>query len=256
MSSTKSPKRTTTLLIDADLYLYRAAAGAEEQIDWGDDLFSLATDLKVAKKTFIEQLNTFKTELGADEAILCFSDRENFRKEVDPEYKSNRKKTRKPVGFAELIQWAKGQYTHIQKPGLEGDDCMGILATGELYKDCSIIVSDDKDMRSVPCKLYRPSDDIMYTISEKEADAFFLTQCLTGDSADGYSGIPGIGPKKAEAILGARPDWSLVEAAYIKHNMTRDDAIRMARLARILRISDWDSKANKHILWEPRRAEK
>ena len=66
----------------------------------------------------------------------------------------------------------------------------------------------------------------MYTISEKEADAFFLTQCLTGDS-DGYSGIPGI-PKKAEAILGARPDWSLVEAAYIKHNMTRDDAIRMA----------------------------
>ena len=254
MSLDKSQSKT--LLIDADLYLYRAAVGAEEEIDWGDDIWSLSTDLKVAKESFENQLTMFREQLETEETILCFSDTQNFRKEVDPEYKSNRKKTRKPTGYAELVIWAKGKYRHIQKPGLEGDDCMGILATGPLYKGNAIIVSDDKDMKSVPGQLYRPNDDELYDISEQEADAFFLTQCLTGDSADGYSGIPGIGPKKAEAILGSRPDWSLVEAAYVKHNLTRDDAIRMARLARILRISEWDEENNTHKLWEPRRAEK
>ena len=244
-------QETKTLLIDADLYLYRAAVSAEEQIDWGDDIFSLASDLKVAKATFEEQITQFQHQLGHEEMVLCFSDTSNFRKDVDPSYKSNRKKSRKPVGYAELVLWAKGRYRHIQKAGLEGDDCMGILATGSLYKDQSIIVSDDKDMRSIPGQLYRPSDDELFDISEAEADRFFLTQCLTGDTADGYSGIPGIGPKKAEAILGSRPDWSLVEAAYIKHELTRDDAIRMARLARILRVSEWDDKNNTHKLWEP-----
>ena len=39
-----------TLLIDADLYLFRASIVAEEETDWGDDIWSLSTDLKVAKE--------------------------------------------------------------------------------------------------------------------------------------------------------------------------------------------------------------
>ena len=39
----------TTLLIDADLYLYRACAAAEQEQDWGDDVWSLWADLKSCK---------------------------------------------------------------------------------------------------------------------------------------------------------------------------------------------------------------
>ena len=45
---TENVKKPFTL-IDADLYLYRAAAAAEEETDWGDDVWSLSTDLKEAK---------------------------------------------------------------------------------------------------------------------------------------------------------------------------------------------------------------
>ena len=63
-----------------------------------------------------------------------------------------------------------------------------------------IIVSDDKDMKTIPGKLYRPTTDEQLDITEQEADKHFLMQ-VYGDQADGYKGVR-IGPKKAEAILG------------------------------------------------------
>ena len=57
--------------------------------------------------------------------------------------------------------------------------------------------------------------------------------------------------KKAEAILGSRPHWGAVEQAYIKAGMTRDDAIQQARLARILRWSDWHEEIQEIRLWTP-----
>lgn len=114
-----------------------------------------------------------------------------------------------------------------------------------------IMVSDDKDLKTVPGKLYRPMADEQLEISEAEADKNFFTQVLTGDATDGYKGIPGIGPKKAEAILGSRPHWGAVEQAYIKAGMTRDDAIQQARLARILRWSDWHEEIQEIRLWTP-----
>ena len=59
-------------------------------------------------------------------------------------------------------------------------------------------------------------------------------------------GLPGIGPVKAKAILGPRPSWGAVEKAYIKAGFTRDDAIRQARLVRILRHCDWDQKERRY----------
>jgi hypothetical protein len=53
-----------TLLIDADLYLFRASIVAEEETDWGDDIWSLSTDLKVAKELFTKQIEGFKERTG------------------------------------------------------------------------------------------------------------------------------------------------------------------------------------------------
>jgi len=240
----------TFLAVDTDILLYKSTLSAEVEIDWGDDVWSLWADLKDAKSSFKWQMQNIVAKTGVTKVVCCLSDSEsNFRKLIDPTYKSNRRNTRKPVGYKALKEWVIDEYATVVKPGLEGDDCLGIIAT-KPDTDC-IMVSDDKDLRTVFGRLYRPTSDEMLTISEADADRFFLTQVLTGDVTDGYKGIPGIGPKKAEAILGPRPSWGAVEQAYIKAGLTKDDAINQARLARILRWSDWSEQRGEPILWKP-----
>lgn len=240
------------LAFDTDIIMYRAACSAEREVDWGDDIWSLFTDLKEAKEIFDKQIETIKTKLGVDDYICCLSDhKSNFRKTISPDYKSNRKGTRKPVGYVALCSWVEDNYPTIRKPSLEADDCMGILATKPDNIGNCIIVSDDKDMKTIPSKLYRPMADEQLTVSQQDADKNFLTQVLTGDPTDGYAGIHGVGAKKAEAILGTRPHWGAVEQAYIKAGMTKEDALTQARLARILRWSDWDEEKGEVRLWTP-----
>lgn len=233
-------------LIDADLYLYRTLAATEDETDWGNDVWSITSDLGSAKKTFDKLVKRYTEEVDADWFCLCFSDKDNFRKLVHHEYKASRKKVRKPIGYVEMIDWCKDNYKTIQMPTLEADDVMGIKSTRD-----TVIISDDKDMKTIPCRLYRPMSGETMIVSEAEADKNFFTQALTGDATDGYKGLAGVGAKRAEAILGSRPSWGAVEAAYIKAGHTKEEALTQARLARILRASDWDEAKQEVILWTP-----
>lgn len=240
------------LLIDSDIFTFKAARAAETETNWGDDIWSLHMDMNEAKQAFEYMINKVQEKLGCQNVVHCFSDHSsNFRKGVDATYKGNRKGTRKPVGYVELCDWVRANNESLTKPNLEADDVMGIMATHPDNIGKSVIVSDDKDMLSIPGKVYRPMADEQIEVSEQDADRQFLTQTLTGDSVDNYPGIPGIGAVKAKAILGSRPSWGAVEQAYIKAGLTKADAIRQARLARILRWSDWDDKKSEVILWSP-----
>ena len=126
---------------------------------------------------------------------------------------------------------------------------MGIMGSVEGTK--AIVVSDDKDLKSVPCRLYRPQTDERHEISLQDADRQFFTQTLTGDVTDGYAGCPKIGPKTAEEVLGMSPNWRLVVNAYQKEKLDFNYALTQARLARILRSTDWDDEKGEVKLWEP-----
>ena len=238
------------LLLDTDIFAYKATTSVETEIDMGGDIWSLTMDMAQARQTFEEAIDRVKERLEANDVLCCMSDHAgNFRKQVDPSYKSNRRKSRKPVGYVAFCDWVRETYATVSKPMTEADDIMGIIATKPGNQGKVTIVSDDKDMKTIPGRLYRPMSDEVIDVTEAEADRYFLTQVLTGDTADGYKGVPGIGPKKAEAILGPRPSWGAVEQAYITAGLTRDDAIRQARLARILRWQDWAEGGPK--LWTP-----
>ena len=234
------------ILVDADILLYQACSAAEEETDWGDDVWSLTSDLKTAKVNFDKLIKDYVEQCGADWFTLCFSDKDNFRKQLHPGYKSARRKIRKPVGYAYMINWCRDNYRTTTMPKLEADDVMGIKSN-----DTTIIISDDKDMKTIPTRLYRPQSGESFNISKEEADKNFLTQALTGDSTDGYKGLSGVGIKKAEAILGARPHWGAVEDAYVKAGYTKEEALTQARLARILRTQDWDYEKQEVKLWTP-----
>ena len=252
MKSNKSLKTSfsrPTLLIDGDLYLYRASISVEKEIDWGDDIWSLYADIGAAKEIFQNQLEKFKEKLGAEDMVVTMSGSSNFRKTVEPTYKWGRKKTRKPVGYVALVEWVADTFNSITVDQLEADDVMGIM--GSMPGTNAIIVSDDKDMMTIPGRLYRPMSGEFHITTEAQADAFFLKQVLMGDATDGYSGCPKIGPKTAEKVLGSHPTWNAVVQAYQKENLDETYALTQARLARILRHTDWDDETSEVQLWEP-----
>jgi len=244
----------TTLLIDADLYVYRTLAASEEEICWDEqrDLWSLNSDLKQAKENFKLQLEAFCETFKTASFILCFTGLNNFRKTFHPEYKIARQKTRKPIGYSSFVNWCQDHYSFAQVDTLEADDVMGILAT--CSKGKTIIISDDKDMKTIPCTLYRPSTGETLKINRQEADRNFYKQSLIGDPTDGYKGCPKVGEVTATKLLAGRPDWSVVEHQYSKQGLSKQDALTQARCARILRYSDYDFKKKQVILWEPNHA--
>jgi DNA polymerase I len=240
------------LLIDADITAYQSTSSAENEIEWDPDIWTVDTDLGKAKEHFHWLLSEYKRLTGIDEYKLCFSHKVNFRKELYPQYKGNRK-GRKPVGYSAIKEWAMAEFPSFCKEGLEGDDCLGILAT--MFKGKTIIVSMDKDLKTIPGKFFKLSpsgEHEMMDITDAEAEYNFLTQALTGDASDGYPGLPGVGPKKAEDLLKKRGAvWKTVEDAYVSAGLTKDDAILQGRLARILRAENWDTDKGTIKLWTP-----
>ena len=248
---------TRTLLIDADVVAYNSSFGCEKAIDWGG-FWTWHVDFDEVVTRFDSELATMMETLKADDFKLCLTDSEgNFRTAIDPDYKATRKSVRKPIVLKHFKQWLIDERGAYFRPGLEGDDCMGILATHpKLVPGEKIIVSIDKDMRTIPGKFIRWGTEgaEIEEISEEVADYHFFHQTLTGDVTDGYKGCPGIGPKKADAILdvphGDR--WQAVVAAYEKASLDENVAIQQARCARILRASDYDFKKKEPILWHPK----
>ena len=133
------------------------------------------------------------------------------------------------------------------KDTLEADDAIGIYATK--YPG-NIIVSPDKDMRQIPGKLYDFKETV--EITPDEGARWHLIQTMAGDNTDGYSGVPGIGVKKAEKIFEEKGyTWKAVVETFVEKDMTEEDALINARLARILTTDDYDHERKEPILWRP-----
>ena len=184
------------LLCDADFIVYKACAAAETEIDWGDDTILVTSNFSDAYSATKRELTKLENKFGSlSTLILFFSDSTNFRKKILDSYKGHRNR-KKPCGYKRVIQALKKEYKVIIKPTLEADDSMGIYATK--YPG-NIIVSPDKDMKQIPGQLY--NFDETFTITPEEGAKWHLIQACAGDSTDGYSGISGIGVKRAEALF-------------------------------------------------------
>lgn len=241
----------TVALIDADVLAYQAAAAGEKSTDWGDGLWTLHSWQDDVKAIFDSKLKALLEFTKATSYILAFTSPDNFRYTVLPTYKGNRAATRKPM----LLQWIKdvamAEHKSYLKPTLEGDDCLGILATSGVHKD-TVIVSIDKDFKTIPGKFYDFGRGISYDITEQEADYWHMYQTLVGDVTDGYKGCPGVGPVAAQKILTQEGDmWTNVVAAFVKAKLNEECALQQARVARICRASDYDFNKQKVILWNP-----
>ena len=281
-----------TILLDGDVYCYQASAAVERTVNWGDGedddscLYTLYADIDDAMLTLDASIETLRERLGGDRVILALTDKENWRVSVLPTYKGNRKAVRRPMVLSDLRQYARDTYECWERPTLEGDDILGILATNNAaIKGEKVIVTIDKDLHTIPGFHFnsnKPHEGIV-EVTPEEADRFHLLQGIAGDVTDGYTGCPGMGMSGAEKFL-ADPHklvpeeytisrgknkgeqgikwvkhplaydetlWDGIVSLYAKAGYNEAYALQQFQVARILRSSDYDFKRKEPILWTP-----
>lgn len=235
----------TKLLIDADYIVYKCCAFTEDEVDWGDDVIMVVSKFSEAYDAVKRELNKIENEFLWDtpEMVLFFSDSKNFRKKIYPDYKGHRNR-KKPCGYRRVISTLSDECAVIRLPELEADDAMGIYATS--HDDC-IICSPDKDMRQIPGRLYDLNEQ--HIISKEQGQKWHLVQTLAGDQTDGYSGVPGIGVKRAIGLFEKEGySWKTVVETFATKDLSEEVALQNARLAKILTAEDYDKGP---ILWTP-----
>ena len=243
-----------TLLIDADWLIYNSCCACEEDTRWNEWQHQLTSDVRDCLNLIENRLDVYKSIAeNKHDIVMCFTSYPTFRHEIFPDYKINRIGKRKPLALKHTINKVKERYECITYPNLEGDDVLGLLATNGRY-DNPIIVSVDKDMRTIPCKLLA-AEEIEH-ITEKKANRHWFEMSMAGDAGDGILGIKGMGMVAASKTLADTPDtkealWSKVQETYTKKGYTIADAILNARLTRILREGDYNYQTGEVKLWNP-----
>ena len=255
----------TTIIVDADTIAVQIGAAVQVAVKWEDEIYSMYADgaeAWVQVQEYVEELQLQVSSLIGETQenspiVLAFSDptRKYFRHRLLPTYKSHRQKREGPMLVGYLKKKMAEKYTTYCIKDLEADDILGILATDELLipEDC-IMVSVDKDLQTVPGKHFNPSKPelgISY-VDDRMADQNHLRQTLIGDTRDGYSGCPGVGPVTAGKMMLTGPKaWFNVLAAYKKAGKSVVDAMVQARVARILRADNYSFKTKEITLWNP-----
>jgi 5'-3' exonuclease len=157
--------------------------------------------------------------------VFCFTTcKNNFRKELEPTYKANRKKTPFVKWVYKLKNYAidkleeEGQDVHYSDT-LEADDIISMIARNLPKPERLIIASLDKDLKQIPgCHFdykqlkgvdidmesgeeyeYKYYKGFSFT-SEDEGNYLLMKQLLVGDTADNIKGVKGIGKVKATKI--------------------------------------------------------
>lgn len=241
------------LLFDADIVAFKAAAATEQPINWGDGIWTLHGYEQDVIDHAMSYMQGVADKLDTQDVLLFLTGANNWRKDILPSYKANRKDTRKPLMLPFIRQFMVDNLGAIIVDTFEADDLLGIEATST--DDC-IIVSEDKDLKTIPAMVYNPQkDDEPVLIPEFTAAWNHMFQTLTGDSTDGYSGCPKVGPVAAKKILQdidqVEDLWPAVVAAFKKQNLSEEVALQQAQVARICHASDFDKETGKVIPWTP-----
>lgn len=199
------------VLVDAYNLIYRAFYGNQNKLtnDQGiptNAIYTVSTMLRKLPKNF--------SNLTFAVAVFDGGGGTNFRKELDVEYKSNRKEMPEELKVQmpyikrafELLGWPI-----IQAPNVEADDILGTMALRAAKKGFNTyIVSGDKDFRQIVGDNLHVIDtmyDVCYdreTVKEKmgvypENVAAWLS--LVGDDSDNVLGVDKVGPGTAAKWL-------------------------------------------------------
>jgi len=201
-------------------------------------------EAKVWKGNANTMIDNIIKNTGADDYVLYFTGKDNFRNEIYPEYKANRKGVDKPLHYKELREWLIKTRNVEVIDGMEADDALGIAQSDTSTNTC--ICTLDKDLDMIAGKHFNWRKNEKYYVKVPDGDRFFWTQVLTGDMTDNIVGLKGIGPKKAEKALDqCTSNWQMFEVCshmYAEHFRTQLDMHLNGTLLWIMR--------HQHSIWK------
>ncbi|MGD8394891.1 MAG: 5'-3' exonuclease H3TH domain-containing protein [Candidatus Eiseniibacteriota bacterium] len=196
-------------LIDANNYLFRAyhAIPAMHAPD-GEPVNATYGFARTLLKLLREREPRYVAAL--------FESGASFREELAASYKANRPEP--PDDLVPQFLSARRVTSALGIPGLEvdgfeADDLMGTLATRLSVRGLEVLlVSGDKDL----AQLVAPGITLLDVAKNRELDEEGVTErfgvrpdqiidylALVGDPVDNIPGLPGVGPKTAQALLAA-----------------------------------------------------
>ena len=191
-------------------------------------------------------LEKIQSHTGCKRMQLYLSGSDNFRKDIATyrKYKGNRDLSKRPQWYDAIRNYMIQYWGANVIKGQEADDILGITQCAlNAEGTSSIICSTDKDLMQIPGLHYNISKEEIIEQDAQSGLNIFYTQCLTGDSTDNIVGCPGIGPKKAAAILEDADDpWQAIVKGYQEQfNKKCPDDIEFDG-EEILRYTHWNGE--------------
>lgn len=177
---------------------------------------------------YLRTVNSLKKSYKASHVIITADQgSSSYRKGLSPDYKQNRKDKFEAQTDAERAAFElffedytktldyiqdNTEYPLLRFPGVEADDIAAYIVSkkAKLPFDDIWLISSDRDWDL----LVQPGVSRFSYVTRKEVthdnwsthydfqpEDYISIKCLTGDSGDNVSGVPGIGPKRAVALV-------------------------------------------------------
>ena len=174
------------------------------------------------KYDYIRTIESLAKSYKAGTIIVCADGGSNYRKEIFPEYKANRKErfadqTEQEARefemfmaeFQDTLTLLKERHPVFHFRGVEADDIAAYITQKINYDECWLISSDKDWDLLISDKVSRFS-----TVTRKETtvhnwdehydfeiEDYISFKCLCGDKGDNVPGVPGVGPKRAVQLM-------------------------------------------------------
>jgi 5'-3' exonuclease len=118
---------------------------------------------------------------NVDEFILFFTIGKNFRYDIYPEYKANRKNNEKPPFFNEVREYLVKEYNGIHGYNLEADDILNIYKNKYIAEQVSyIVISTDKDINNLFGLNYDIKNNVARLVDTEFAEQYFWKSVIVG----------------------------------------------------------------------------
>jgi len=214
----------TIALLDGDILAFRSAASCsptKTRPEQGPE------DIAIARLD--EWIYRILDHCQAEKYRVFISGSDNFRKQLYPDYKANRRDLPRPEHLDACREFLVREWNAEISAGCEADDSIGIAVTED-----SIICSIDKDLRQIPGTHFNFVKNEFAEISRFDGIRNFYSQMLIGDVSDNIRGVDGIGEARArKALLGLNPEE--MESCVLDFYGDEQRFILNYRLLRIIR---------------------
>ena len=159
--------------LDGDIILYSVGFASQDD------------PVEFALKSARSACESVMYDLGASRLHIYLTGAGNYREQVASDYKANRRDTDKPRHYAAIKEYMIDTLGATLVEGQEADDALGIGAVQHGHG----IATLDKDLDGIAGVHYNWKKRSVYYVSPEDADRFFYSQLLTGDSTDNIRGL-------------------------------------------------------------------